>query len=345
MKAIAFYQHGGPDVLQYTELPPPTPGPGQVLIGVKAAALNRLDLFVREGWPGLKLEMPHIPGADASGVVLALGQGVENLYPGDRVAINPTISCGQCEYCLRGDHNLCLHHSILGEFESGTYAEQIVVPAVNLLKMPDSISYAEAAAFSLVGITAWQMLITRGQVQPGEDVLIIGAGGGVNSAAIQIAKLAGARVLVVGSNAEKLTRAEELGADVLIDRSQENWSKSIYQLTNKRGVDVVVDNVGQASWMGSIRSLRPGGRMLVVGNTSGPKFELDIRYIFVKQISILGSTMGNRNDYATVMRMLFEGQLQAVIGAELPLAEGRQAQEMLQEGNIYGKIVLRMGDS
>lgn len=340
MKAILFHQHGGPEVLEYGEIEPPAVGPGQVLVGVKAVSLNRLDLFVREGWPGLKLDMPHIPGADASGVVLEVGAGVENVAPGERVAVNPTISCGRCEFCLRGQDNLCPRHSILGEFQQGTWAEQVRVPAANVIKLPDHVTHAEAAAFSLVGVTAWHMLITRGQLQAGEDVLVVGAGGGLNSAAVQIARLAGARVLVVGSDADKLALAEELGADVLIDRSQEDWSRAVYRLTGKRGVDVVVDNVGQATWMGSIRALRPGGRMLVVGNTSGPKFELDIRYLFVKQISILGSTMGNRDDYATVMDLLFDGRLQAVIGAELPLPDGRRAHEMLAAGQVCGKIVL-----
>ncbi len=340
MKAILFYQHGGPEVLEYGDVEPPAVGPGQVLVGARAVSLNRLDLFVRQGWPGLKLAMPHIPGADASGVVLEVGAGVENVAPGDRVAVNPTISCGRCEFCFRGQDNLCVRHSILGEFERGTWAEQVAVPAANVIKLPDHISHAEAAAFSLVGITAWHMLITRGKLQVGEDVLVLGAAGGVNSAAIQIAKLAGARVFVVGSHADKLATAEELGAEVLIDRSKEDWSKAVYRLTDRRGVDVVVDNVGQVTWMGSIRALRPGGRMLVVGNTSGPKFELDIRYLFVKQISILGSTMGTRDDYAAVMGLLFDRKLKAVIGAELPLADGRRAHEMLAAGEVCGKIVL-----
>lgn len=340
MKAIVFHQHGGPEVLKYEEVAPSALRRNEVRVAVKAAALNRLDLFVREGWPSLRLEMPHIPGADAAGVVLEVGEGVENVAPGDRVAINPTISCDRCEFCLRGQQNLCVHHSILGEFQRGTYAEQVVVPALNVLPLHDHVSFAEAAAFSLVGVTAWQMLITRGQLVPGEDVVIIGASGGVNTAALQIAKLAGARVIVVGSGAAKLSQAEALGADVLIDRSQEDWSKVIYQLTARRGVDIVVDNVGQASWMGSIRALRPGGRLLVVGSTSGPKFELDIRYVFAKQISILGSTMGNREDYDRVMNLLFDGRLKAVIGADFPLAEARQAQELLAASDVFGKIVL-----
>ena len=236
MKAIVFHEHGGPEVLRYQDVPAPSPAAGQVLVGVKAAALNRLDLFVREGWPSLKLKMPHIPGADASGVVLEVGAGVEQVSVGDRVAINPTISCGVCEFCRRGQDNLCVQHSILGEFEPGTYTEQIVVPAGNVVKLPDHVSHAEAAAFSLVGLTAWHMLVTRGKVQLGERVLIVGASGGVNTAAIQIAHLAGAHVTVVGSDAEKLALAETLGADELIDRSQVDWSREIYRLTKRRGV-------------------------------------------------------------------------------------------------------------
>jgi NADPH:quinone reductase-like Zn-dependent oxidoreductase len=340
MRAIVFYQHGGPEVLKYGEVAPPALGRGEVRVAVGSAALNRLDLFVRQGWPSLKLEMPHIPGADAAGVVLEVGEGVEDIRTGERVAINPTISCDHCEFCLRGEQNLCIHHSILGEFQRGTYAEQVVVPALNVIRLPDHVSFADAAAFSLVGVTAWQMLITRGRLLPGEDVLIVGASGGVNTAALQIAKLAGARVIVVSADTAKLAQAEALGADILIDRSREDWSKAVFELTAKRGVDVVVDNVGQATWMGSIRALRPGGRMLVVGSTSGPKFELDIRYVFAKQISILGSTMGNRDDYDRVMRLLFDGKLQAVIGVAFPLAEAREAQEMLAAGDVFGKIVL-----
>jgi NADPH:quinone reductase-like Zn-dependent oxidoreductase len=341
MKALVFHQHGGPEVLRYEEVPVPAVSDGQVLVDVKAAALNRLDLFVREGWPSLKLKMPHVQGADASGVVLEVGSGVDNVAPGDRVAINPTISCGRCIFCLRGDDQLCDRHSILGEFQWGTFADLVLVPAANLLKMPAHVTHAEAAAFSLVGITAWHMLISKGKLRAGEDVLVVGAGGGVNTAAIQIAKLAGAQVLVVGSNADRLALAEELGADLLIDRSKDDWSKAVFKLTKRHGVDVVVDNVGPATWMGSIRALRRGGRMLVVGTTSGPKLELDIRYLFVKHISILGSTMGNRDDYATVMNMLFQGKLRAIIGAEIPLAEGRRAQELLAAGDVRGKIILR----
>ncbi len=340
MKAVLFYEHGGPEVLRYEDFPAPEPGPDDVLIQVKAISVNRVDLFVRQGWPGMRLTYPHIPGADAAGVVVAVGERVSGIAPGDRVVVNPTLSCGHCEFCLRGEDNLCLEWRLLGEQVRGTYAEYLAVPARNVLKLPDGFPFEQAAAAALVFVTAWHSLITRGQVRAGESVLIVGASGGVNSASIQVAKLAGARVFVVGSNAEKLARARDLGADVLIDRSQEDWSQAVYRLTDRRGVDVVVDNVGQATWFGSIRSLRKGGRLLVVGNTSGPKFELDIRYIFHKHLSIIGSTMGPRSDFNTVMGLVFEGRLRAPVDSVMPLAEARAAHERLAADAQFGKIVL-----
>jgi len=311
-----------------------------VLIQVKAISVNRVDLFVRQGWPGMRLTYPHIHGADAAGVVVAVGERVSGVGPGDRVIVNPTLSCGHCEFCLRGEDNLCLEWRLLGEHVRGSYAEYLAVPARNVLKLPDGFPFEQAAAAALVFVTAWHSLITRGQVRAGERVLVVGASGGVNSASIQVAKLAGARVFVVGSNAEKLARARDLGADVLIDRSQEDWSTAVYRLTDRRGVDVVVDNVGQATWFGSIRSLRKGGRLLVVGNTSGPKFELDIRYIFSKHLNIIGSTMGPRSDFNTVMGLVFEGKLRAIVDSVMPLAEARAAHERLAADAQFGKIVL-----
>lgn len=342
MKAIVFDQHGGLDVLHPAELPTPEVGPYDVLVDIKAAALNRLDLFVREGWPGLKLTMPHILGADAAGVIAAVGAQVSHLKVGQRVTINPTLSDNACEYCLRGEDQMCLNWKLLGEHTRGTYAEQIAVPARNVVPLPDDISFEEAAAANLVMVTAWHSLVRRGNVCPGEDVLIVGAGGGVNTASIQIAKLAGARVFVVASDARKGAKAQELGADVVIDRSQEpNWSRAVFNLTQRRGVDIVVDNVGAATWMSSLRALRNGGRMLVVGNTSGPKFELDSRYIFAKHLSIIGSTMGSQQDFRDVMNLVFQRKLKAPVDQVLPLSEAREAQRILEQGGVFGKIVLR----
>ncbi len=343
MKAIVFYEHGTLEQVQYTDIPKPEPGPDDVLLQVKAAALNRLDLWVLEGWPGLKLKFPHIMGSDGAGIVAATGKNVRDFQVGDRVAVNPTLSCGRCHFCLTGRDNMCDHFAILGEHVDGFFAEYAVVPARNLLPLPDHVSFAEAAAASLVYVTAWHSLITRGQLRAGESVLIVGAGGGVNTAAIQIARLAGASpIYVVGSTDEKLARARELGADVTINRHKEDWGKAVYKLTNRQGVDVVVDNVGAASYFSSLRSLKRGGRLLTVGNTSGPRFEFDNRLIFGKHLSIIGTTMGPIADYKEVMGMVFNGRLQPIIDTVYPLAEGKTALKRLAEGNVYGKLVLRV---
>jgi NADPH:quinone reductase-like Zn-dependent oxidoreductase len=341
LKAILISQHGGPEVLEHAEFPAPEPGPGEVQVRLRAAALNRLDVFVRQGWPGLKLEYPHIPGADGAGEISALGEGVTDLKIGARVVINSNISCGRCSFCLAGKDNMCRDWHLLGETTRGTYAEYVVVPAVNAALLPDGFEFAPAAAAGLVFHTAWHSLITRGQLQAGESVLIVGASGGVNTASIQVAKLAGAKVYVVGSNTEKLALAESLGADVLIDRSkQENWSEEVYGLTARQGVDVVVDNVGAGTMPLSMRAARKGGRILTVGNTAGPKFEIDNRFIFGKHLSILGSTMGTHTDFAAVMGMIFEGRLKPVLDRQYPLREAAAAQKRLETDQQMGKITL-----
>jgi NADPH:quinone reductase-like Zn-dependent oxidoreductase len=341
VKAILFHEHGGLDVLRYEDFPTPTPGPGEVLVRLHAAALNHVDLWVREGWPGLKLEMPHISGSDGAGVIETLGSGVEGLVQGDRVVINANIACGKCDYCLAGQDNRCRDWHLLGETIRGTLAEYVVVPARNVLPLPDDIRYGQAAAAALVYLTAWHSLITRGDLRPGERVLVVGASGGVNTACIQVAQLTGAEVFVVGSSAKKLTLAEALGADVLVDRSQEeNWSKAVYLATNREGVDVVVDNVGAGSMMMSLRAARKGGRILTVGNTGGAKFEIDNRYIFAKHLSILGSSMGTLRDFKTVMGLVFEGKLQPVVDQTFPFKETAEAERRLEAGEQMGKIVI-----
>src|SRR5690606_7404288 len=247
MRTVLFHEHGGPDVLEVGEFETPQPGHGEVQINLKAAALNRLDLFVRNGWPGIKLEYPHIPGADGAGVISAVGEGVTEVAVGDRVVINGTISCGKCEFCLAGENNRCFRGGILGEHFRGTYAEYVVVGEQNVMKLPDHVSFEEAAAASLVFLTAWHSLITRCRLRPGESVLGLASGGRRDTASIQIARLAGASpVIVVGSTAAQLEQARALGADILINRSEEDWGRAVYRLTNKRGVDVVVE-IGRAS--------------------------------------------------------------------------------------------------
>ncbi|MCS6907387.1 MAG: zinc-binding dehydrogenase [Anaerolineales bacterium] len=342
MKAVFFTQHGNLEVLQYGDLPTPVPKTGEVLVRLKVAALNRLDLWVRRGWPGLRLDLPHIPGADGAGWVEAIGNGVTAVKEGMAVVINPNIGCGNCLECLAGQDNRCRNWHLLGETLPGTYAEYVVVPERNVLPLPDAFPMAEAAAAALVFQTAWHSLITRGQLRAGESVLIVGASGGVNTASIQIAKLAGAVVFVVGSSSEKLELAKSLGADFLIDRSQEeNWAKVVYQLTDREGVDVVVDNVGITFSM-SFRAARKGGRILTVGNTGGAVFEIDNRYVFGKHLSLIGSTMGNQRDFRQVMKLIFEGKLRAVIDRIYPLQEARMAQERLESGRQKGKILLEV---
>ena len=344
MKAVIFNEHGGPEVLEYVEYPTPEPGAGQVLVRLHAAALNRMDLWVRQGWPGMKLEYPHIPGADGAGEIAALGLGVLDWEVGTRVVINSNLSCGNCEFCLAGWHNRCASWHLLGETIRGTYAEYVVVPAGNLLRIPEGFDTHAAAAAALVYHTAWHSLITRALLRPAETVLVVGVSGGVNSASIQIAKLAGAVVYVIGSNADKLSLAESMGADVLIDRSLENdWSTTVYNLTDKRGVDLVVDNVGTTFPL-SFRAARKGGRIVTVGNTGGPKIEIDNRYIFGKHLTLIGSTMGTKEDFATVMGLVFSGNLRPVLDRTYPLPAAGQAQQRLEQNRQMGKITLSIKD-
>jgi len=368
MKTVLFHQHGGPEVLEYTDFPTPEPKPGEALIRLHAAALNRMDVMVRNGWPGLKLELPHINGADGAGEIIEInsplpeGEGlgrraelveavrasaqeireleIGELRVGDHVVINANIGCGTCEFCLAGKDNMCLNWHLLGETIRGTYAEYVCVPLRQLYKLPDDFDYHQVAASALVYQTAWHSLIKRGNLQKGETVLIVGAGGGVNTASVQISKLMGAQVVVVGSDAQKLTMAESIGADILIDRSKESdWSKSVFMATNKRGVDVVVDNVG-TTFMQSLRALRKGGRLLTVGNSAGSKFEIDNRYMFAKHLSIIGSTMSTLADFKEVMNLIVAGKLKPVMDKTFPLKDAAVAQERLWKNENFGKITL-----
>ena len=340
MKAVLFHKHGGAEVLQYADFPTPQPGAGEVLVRLRAAALNRMDVMVRNGWPGLKLELPHINGADGAGEVAGLGEKVTGLKIGERVAINANLGCAKCEFCLNGQDNMCLNWHLLGETVRGTYAEYICLPARQLYKLPHDFDFHASAAGALVYQTAWHSMVKRGSVKAGETVAIVGAGGGVNSASIQVAKYLGARVVVVGSNAKKLKEAESLGADILIDRSmEEDWSKALFITTEKRGVDVIIDNVGTTFPL-SLRALRKGGRLLTVGNSGAPRFEIDNRYIFAKHLSIIGSTMSTLADFAEVMDLIVAGKLKPLIDKTFPLKEAAAAQERLWSGENFGKITL-----
>ena len=340
MKALYFEEHGELDVIHYGDVPEPEAGPGQVKVRVRATALNYLDIWVRRGWPGLKLEMPHWCGADVAGEVAALGDGVTEWQVGQRVVADPGLNLFEDEYTARGEDCVSPGYHVLGEHQRGGAAEYIVLPANGLAAIPDEVDFSEAAAPLLVTLTAWRMLIHRANLRAGESVLVVGAGGGVNSMSIQVAKLAGAVVYAVASNDAKAQLAKELGADVVLDRSQVDWSREIYKLTDKRGVDVVVDNVGKATLTASMQALARGGRIVIVGNTSGPQAEIDVRYIFGKQISLIGSTMGSHQDFRDVVTMLWAGKLKPVIDRVMPLSEGRRAYEIMTKGEQFGKIVL-----
>jgi NADPH:quinone reductase-like Zn-dependent oxidoreductase len=336
VKSVRFHQHGGPEVLRYEEAPTPVPGPGEVLVALRAAALNHLDLFVRDGIPGVRL--PHIGGADGAGVIAAPAGG---RFPvGTRVFFDPGFSDGTCPYCLRGENSLCDHWELLGENRDGTFAQAVAVPEVNCRPIPAAFSFQEAAAFPLVFITAWRLLMTKARVQAGETVLILGIGGGVALAALQLAKLAGATVYVTSSSPQKLARAGDLGADAGIDHRSADFSREVWSLTGKRGVDVVLDSVGAATWDRSLRALGKGGRLVVPGATSGPQAQLDVRRVFTRQVTIYGSTMGSRSDWDHVVTLAGEGKLHPVIDRTFPLEAAAAAQERLASGQQFGKIVL-----
>jgi len=340
MEAIYFDNHGDVDVLRYGEQPVPVPADDEVLVRLHVAALNNLDLWVRRGWPGMKITYPFIPGADGAGEVADMGCNVNEWQVGDRVVINPNIGCWQCEFCQSGFDNRCQRWELLGEHRNGTYAQYVCVPAENLYKISTDINYSTVAAAALVYQTAWHSLITRGRLHAGERVLVVGASGGVNTASIQIAKLAGAVVYVIGSTKEKLELAQSCGADHIINRSEnDNWSKVVYQMTDKQGVDVVVDNVG-TTFDQSMRCLRKGGRLLTVGNTGGATFQIDNRFIFGKHISIIGSTMSPKSDFLRVMDLVIEGKLKPVLDKSYRLEESKIAQKHLEFGHQMGKITL-----
>src|SRR5262245_20346272 len=340
MKALVFYEHGGLDQLRYADLPEPVVGPHEALVQVKAVALNHLDLWVRAGIPGLKLALPHIGGSDVAGVVAAAGEEVDQAWIGRPVVINPTLSCGRCEFCLAGEQCLCVRLKLMGEHTPGGMAEYAVAPATKLYAIPDGFPFIEAATAPLAFQTAWRALISQARLRAGERVLILGAGGGVATAAIQIAKLAGAYVYAVTSTPEKERRARELGADETINYKETDFAKEIWRRTNKHGVDVVLENVGPATWAGSQRALAKGGRLVTFGATTGRFGETDLNLLYWKQTSLIGSTMATYAEFEDVMRQVFSGRLQPVVDRVLPLSEGKEAQRILEAGEQFGKIVL-----
>ncbi len=338
MRAAIFHEYGGPDVIRVEDVPRPEPGPGEVLVEVRAAAMNHLDLWVRRGLP-IETTMPHIGGSDVAGVVVELGAGVEGVEVGTRVVVNPSLWCGRCEWCRAGEESMCVRFRILGEHTQGGFAEYVAVPAANLYALPDGVSFEQAAAMPLVFQTAWRGLITRARLRAGEDVLVTGASGGAATAAIQIAKHAGARVFAV-TTADNVDRVRELGADVVYDRTAVDFSREVWRDTGKRGVDVIFDSVGSATWAQNIRALARGGRLVVYGGTTGPEVMSDLRQVFWKQIEILGTTMASRSEFEAVMKLVFRGALRPAIDVVWPLERAREAHERLEQGEQFGKIVL-----
>jgi NADPH:quinone reductase-like Zn-dependent oxidoreductase len=343
MRVLCFASHGDASELVLRERPTPRPGPGEVLVRLQTAALNHLDLFVLRGLPGVPVELPHVGGADGAGTVAELGQGVSGWRPGDEVVLNPGLWCGTCEFCSRGEESLCVRYGILGEHVPGTFAELVKVPARSLARRPAHLSWPEAAAFGLTFLTAWRMLMTRARLAPGETVLIHGIGGGVALAALAIAKRTGATVFATSGSAEKLARAKELGADHTLDYAACEVAREIRALTGKRGVDVVVETAGQATWNTSLRCAARGGRIVTCGATTGPNPSEHVPLIFWNQLSILGSTMGSRADWEAMVRAVGEWQLHPVIDTVLPLERGREAYERMARGEQVGKVVLSVG--
>jgi NADPH:quinone reductase-like Zn-dependent oxidoreductase len=340
MRAILIPKHGGPEVLQYAEIADPKPGPNEVLVRVHACALNRLDLWVRQGLNGVTFPLPLVPGSDIAGEVAGVGELATRVRPGDKVVLAPGVSCGQCAACAAGKDNECRKYTPLGYARNGGCAEYVLAPEANVLPMPAGLSFEEAAAVPLVFLTAWHMLVARARLQPGEEVLILGAGSGVGSAAIQIAKLTGARVIATAGSSAKLDKARELGADELINHAQQKISEEVRRLTGKRGVDVVFEHVGTATWEQSILSLAIGGRLVTCGATTGFAAQLDLRYLFARQLSLLGSYMGSRAELYTVLKLVGEKRLHPVIDCVFPLAEAVQAHRRMEQREQFGKIVL-----
>jgi NADPH:quinone reductase-like Zn-dependent oxidoreductase len=340
MKAVVFDRFGGPEVLEYRDVPDPACGLGEVIVGVRACSINHLDLWVRRGLPGLDPEMPHILGNDVVGTVLEVGGAVSDRRPGDSVFVLPTLSCGECPACRAGDDNLCRYHDVLGRRRNGGYAERVAVPAVNCLPYPENLPWEQAAAMPLVFLTAWHMLVGRAALQPGEDCLVIGAGSGVGSAAIQIARLIGARVIATAGSPGKLERARALGADAVIDHATQDIAAEARALTGKKGVDVVLEHVGGAIFERAVHALARNGRLVTCGATTGAHATLDLNLLFGRHLTLMGSWMGRRAEMLEVLERIRAGRLAAVVDSVMPLAEARRAHARLEARDTFGKLVL-----
>jgi len=341
MRAAVIREHGGYDKILLEERDIPEPGPGEVRVAVKAAGINHLDLWVRRGVPGHAFPLPMVLGCDGAGIVDALGAGVSNVMVGQRVIVAPGVTSGEDDATAAGLDHLSPYYGIFGETQDGTCAEYVVLPARNAIPIGDSIAFTDAAAFSLVSLTAWNMVVRRARLEPGERILIHAAGSGVSTAAIQIAGLAGAgQIIATTSSAPKADRARALGADEVVDYTDPGWSREVKRLTGGRGIDVAIDHVGQATFASSLKVLARGGRYVFCGATTGPSVEMNLNLVFFKNLSVLGSTMGSLGDVHRLVRLLEAGKLKSIVDDVLPLSEVREAHRRLEQREVFGKLVL-----
>ncbi|MBI4051980.1 MAG: zinc-binding dehydrogenase [Elusimicrobia bacterium] len=341
MKAVLLKNFGGPENLEHAEFWDPVPGPGEVVVRVRACALNHLDLWVRQGIPAYKISLPHILGCDISGEIASTGSDVDALKTGEKVIVSPGNSCFRCDYCLKGQDNLCLHYGIIGaDGGHGGYAEYVKVPFRNILPSPKDLTFEEAASFPLTFLTAWHMLITLGNLKPGQTVLVLGIGSGVGIAALQVAKLMGAQVIATTTSESKLEQAQKMGADHLILSPPEDLLKKVIRMTEGQGVDIVFEHIGPATFDKSLRTLKKGGILVTCGATTGPNVELDLRYVFSRELKILGARVGTLTELKNICGLLAQGKFKPVVDKTFPLKEAKQAHEHLAGRKHFGKVVL-----
>lgn len=342
MKAIRFHEHGGTEVLRYEEAPNPIPDADEALIRVKACALNHLDIWARNGLPNVRIPLPHISGSDISGTVEWVPAEEKELRKGDEVIVNPGLGCGRCDRCLAGRDDQCRHYTIIGYGVDGGYAELVKVRRTHIIHKPQAMTFEEAASFPLVSETAYHMLATKAHVSPGETVLVLGANSGVGSAAVQVAKAFGARVIATAGDAEKTERARRLGADEVVDHYSQDVLAEVKRLTGNRGVDVVVEHVGKSTWDSSVKALAKGGRLVTCGATTGATVTTDLRYVYNRELTIYGSFMAGMGELLEVVKLYEQGRLRTVVDSVYPLEKAADAQTRMEGSQHFGKIVLKV---
>jgi len=342
MKAVRFHRHGGPEVLQYEDAPDPVPNADEALVRVRACSLNHLDLWARNGLPNVEIPLPHISGSDVSGVVEQVPEEEKEFHKGDEIVMNPGVSCGRCEKCLLGLDDQCRYYTIIGYGTDGGYAELVKIPRTNLVRKPEGMSFEEAAAFPLVFLTAYHMLVTKARVLAGEKVLVLAAGSGVGSAAVQVAKAFGAEVIATAGGQDKLAKARALGADHVVDHHRQDVLEEVRKITGKKGVDVVVEHVGKATWEGSVKALAKGGRLVLCGATTGSEVTTDLRYLFNRELTIYGSFMSSRGELLSVTKLVDSRRVKPVVDSVFPLQKAAEAQKRMEGSEHFGKIVLKV---